>query len=445
MAVISIRVILSMLIVMLLGGPPVVAQPAPAFEAETPALSATGRQSPASEASGAAAADALGAPTPAPAAETPSGVTPAPATEASAATAPAPPATSQPPPIFPAEQLDRLLAPIALYPDALLAQILMAATYPLEIVKAQRWLQDPRHADLRGDLLAGALEPEGWDPSVKALVAFPQVLQMMDANLDWTEQLGDAFLAQQGDVMDAIQRLRYQAAAAGTLWSNAQQKVMTEGQGIVIEPANPALIYPPVYNPAVYGPWPYPNYPPLDIVPPDYGFGFAVPFGIGFGVAFAVVRPLLRRCAFDWGGRRIRLDVDAADLTSPGIESTTWQHDPAHRHGVPYLDLVSRQRFVASRGRPVTLAAIPRGDIASARGAVPTVPSSPGLRAFAPVAREPISRAWINPGAARHPMPRQLAPQFVWRQPAISMMPRASTPSRAPVGGSVGLEGRSHR
>jgi Protein of unknown function (DUF3300) len=445
--VISIRVIVGMLIVVFLGCPPVLAQPALASEAKTSTLSTTESQSPAAEPSGAApAADTPGAPTPAPAAETPSSGTPAPETQDSAATTPVPPAASQPPPILRAEQLDRLLAPIALYPDALLAQILMAATYPLEIVKAQRWLRDPGHAALQGDLLAGALGSEGWDPSVKALVAFPQVLQMLDANLDWTEQLGDAVLAQQGDVMDAIQRLRYQAAAAGTLWSNAQQKVMTEGQGIVIEPANPALIYPPVYNPAVYGPWPYPDYPPLDIVPPDYGFNFAVPFGIGFGVAYAVVRPLLRRCAFDWGGRQIRLDVAAADLTNPGIESTTWQHDPAHRRGVPYLDLGSRQQFGVSRNRPVTLAAIPRVDIPDARAAIRTVPSSPGVAAFAPVARGSISRGWINPGAARPPMmPRQPAPQFVWRHSAASMMPRASTPSRAAVGGSLGFEGRPHR
>ena len=138
------------------------------------------------------------------------------------------------PPIFKAEQLDQLLAPIALYPDALLAQILMATTYPLEIVKADRWLQDPSHANLRGDQLAEAIEAETWDPSVKSLVPFPQILRIMSQELDWTEQLGNAVVAQQPDVMDAVQRLRHEAAAAGTLWSNAQQRVTTERQGIVI-------------------------------------------------------------------------------------------------------------------------------------------------------------------------------------------------------------------
>jgi hypothetical protein len=211
---------------------------------------------------------------------------------------------------FKAEQLDQLLAPIALYPDALLAQILMAATYPLEVVKADRWLQDPAHAYLQGDQLAAALEAETWDPSVKSLVPFPRILRMMDGALDWMEQLGNAVVVQQGDVMDAIQRLRHQAAAAGTLWSNAQQQVTTERQGIVIEPANPAFIYPPVYSPAVYGPWPYPDYPPLDISPDDYGVGFPLPLGIGFGVGFAVVQPLWRWCAFDWAQRRIQLDIE---------------------------------------------------------------------------------------------------------------------------------------
>jgi hypothetical protein len=130
--------------------------------------------------------------------------------------------------MFKAEQLDQLLAPIALYPDALLAQILMAATYPLEVVKADRWLQDPAHANLQGDQLAAAIEAEAWEPSVKSLVPFPRILRMMDGELDWMEQLGNAVVAQQGDVMDAIQRLRHQAAATGTLWSNAEQQVTTE-------------------------------------------------------------------------------------------------------------------------------------------------------------------------------------------------------------------------
>jgi len=220
--------------------------PAPAIETPTPPVA--------------------GPPGPAPSAETPTAEAPAtaPPTATMAIpgsetpTAEAPPAP--PPPVsaltLRAEQLDQLLAPIALYPDALFAQILMATTYPLEIVKADRWLQDPSHANLRGDQLAEAIEAETWDPSVKSLVPFPQILRIMSQELDWTEQLGNAVVVQQPDVMDAVQRLRHEAAAAGTLWSNAQQRVTTERQGIVIEPANPEFVYPPTYNPAgVYGPW----------------------------------------------------------------------------------------------------------------------------------------------------------------------------------------------
>jgi len=252
---------------------------------------------------------------PAPAGETatPPATTPASEAEAPAGDAPSAPPPVASPPALRAEQLDQLLAPIALYPDALLAQILMAATYPLEIVKARRWLQDPHHAALSGDQLAAALDAETWDPSVKALVTLPQILTMMDTNLDWTEGLGAAFATQPPDVMDAIQRLRQEAAAAGTLWSNAQQRVTEEGQGIAIEPANPAYIYPPLYNPAlVYGPWPSPEYPPLDILPPDNGVGFELPFGISFGAGFVVVNKIWPWCRFDWGQRRIRRNLQTS-------------------------------------------------------------------------------------------------------------------------------------
>src|SRR5215472_6312262 len=200
--------------------PPAAGLTAPAPEAQTPAAGAPAATSPTPT------APVPGAKTPAaeaPAAASPPAAAPAPGAEAPAAEAPPATPPSTPAPILQAEQLDQLLAPIALYPDPLLAQILMAATYPLEIVKANRWFRDPRHAALSGDELAAALESESWDPSVKALVNVPQILMMMDANLDWTEKLGDAFVGQQADVMDAIQRLRHQAAAAGTLWSNAQQ------------------------------------------------------------------------------------------------------------------------------------------------------------------------------------------------------------------------------
>jgi hypothetical protein len=163
-----------------------------------------------------------------------------------------------------AAQVDRLVAPIALYPDPLITQILMAATYLLEVVEADRWLQILASAALKGDALPAALQQQPWDPSVKSLITFPQLLHMMDANLDWTEQLGDAFLAQPADVMDAVQRLRRRAQAAGSLASMPQQTVSTENQQIVIEPANPDIVYVPAYNPwCVYGAWPDGDYPPF--------------------------------------------------------------------------------------------------------------------------------------------------------------------------------------
>jgi hypothetical protein len=390
----------------------------------------------------------------------PGSVTESPAA-APQADAPAPPPAAEPLSIFKAEQLDQLLAPIALYPDALLAQILMAATYPLEVVKADRWLQDPAHANLQGDQLAAAIEAEAWDPSVKSLVPFPRILRMMDGELDWLEQLGDAVVAQQADVMDAIQRLRHQAAAAGTLWSNAEQQVTTERQGIVIEPANPEFIYPPVYSPAVYGPWPYPDYPPLDIAPPDdYGIGFPLPFGIGFGVGFAVVQPLWRWCAFDWGQRRIQLDIQKFNTLNrhrAGIGTDTWRFDLGHRPSPFNNNRDSRMRFQPS----ISAATIPRVNVPSAGApAVTAVPRSapPALAAagplrtavrrspapgFAPVGRGPQAPVKTQPGPAG---PRIGAPSMMPPGFPRFMLPRTAAPSTASAPGSrAPVEGVSRR
>ncbi|HZH85176.1 MAG TPA: DUF3300 domain-containing protein, partial [Phototrophicaceae bacterium] len=166
--------------------------------------------------------------------------------------------------VFRTEELDQMTAPIALYPDQLLAQVLIAATYPLEVVQADRWLANPDNAKLKGDQLAAALEQQSWDPSVKSLAPFPQVLKMMSEKLDWTQRLGDAFLAQQAEVMSSVQRLRREAQSAGTLKSTEQQTVVTERETVIIQPAKPEVIYVPTYNPTVvYGTWPYPAYPPV--------------------------------------------------------------------------------------------------------------------------------------------------------------------------------------
>ena len=436
--------------------PPAASLPASARGAATPAAEVPVATPPPATTSGPGPA--------APAAEAPPPTSPpaaTPGSEAEPSAAETPPAT--PPstiaPVLGAEQLDQLLAPIALYPDALLAQILMAATYPLEIVKANRWFRDPRHAALSGDQLAAALEPETWDPSVKALVNVPQILMMMDANLDWTEELGDAFVAQQADVMDAIQRLRHQAAAAGTLWSNAQQNVTEEGQGIAIEPANPGYIYPPLYNPAlVYGPWPSPEYPPLNIVPPDYGVGFGLPFGIGFGAGFVVVNKIWPRSAFDWGQRRIRRNAQTAkpfDHATPGPESAIWRHDPARRQLAASFDPGSRARLAMFRNHVISVGAIPR--IAG----LPMISSHPAARAFAPAQIGPaFASARVAPAfapgrmgpVALAPLGHHIAarpvmtPQMAARQPLASPVPRAVAPSRAaPPAGGPHPDGAAHR
>jgi hypothetical protein len=190
-------------------------------------------------------------------------------------------------PAFKQEQLDQVLAPIALYPDSLIAQILIASTYPLEIVQADRWAK--QNKNLKSDDLTKALEAQTWDPSVKSLVNFPQVLSMMNEKLDWTQKLGDAFLAQQKDVMDTIQKLRAKAQAAGNLKTTKEQVVIVEEKIIKIEPASPTVIYVPAYNPTVvYGAWPYPAYPPYYYYPPGYvatsAFWFAA--GVGMGAAW---------------------------------------------------------------------------------------------------------------------------------------------------------------
>jgi len=201
---------------------------------------------------------------------------------------PAQPALAEP---LPQDQLDALLAPIALYPDQLLAQVLMAATYPLEVVQAARWVQE--NPNVKGDALDQALRDKNWDPSVLSLTAFPQVLAMMNDKLDWTQQLGDAFLANQAQVMDTVQKLRAKAQEAGNLVSTPQQTVVNQGPEIYIEPAQPQVVYVPVYDPyVIYGPWWVPAYRPWYWYPPPmYGypppppaFTIGIFWGIGWGI-----------------------------------------------------------------------------------------------------------------------------------------------------------------
>jgi hypothetical protein len=204
--------------------------------------------------------------------------------------------------------LDQLVAPIALYPDTLLAQVLMASTYPLEVVQAARW--QTANKKLKGDKLQQAVDKQDWDASVKALVTAPNVLSMMNDQLDWTTDLGNAVLAQQADVMDAVQRLRAKAQENGKLATTKQQTVSTaeqEGkQVIVIEPTTPETVYVPYYEPqVVYGSWPYPDYPPY-YFPPASGWVL--------GGAIARVSP---------GARQSPSAMRSGTMTSTGATATS--------------------------------------------------------------------------------------------------------------------------
>jgi hypothetical protein len=248
------------------------------------------------------------------------------------------------------QELDQLLAPIALYPDDLLSNVLMASTYPLDVVQAARWRST--NSKPKGDALAKALEAQDWDPSVKALVQFPDVLKTMSDKLDWTQKLGEAFLTQQDDVMDEIQVLREKADEAGNLKTNKQQKVSKEGSAIVIEPANPDVVYVPVYQPSVvYGSWWYPDYPPYYWPPYDGAFVS----GFFWGAGIAVANSLWGWGHCDWRGRNIDIDVNKwnnINVNRGKITSNKWAFDPAHRGPVPYKNKAAREKFAQSDRKP---------------------------------------------------------------------------------------------
>ena len=259
-----------------------------------------------------------------------------------------------------AAQIEQLVAPIALYPDSLLSQILMASTYPLEVVAAARWSQ--ANPTVTGDALQTAMVGQSWDPSVKALTALPQTLQMMSDKLEWTQQLGDAFLAQQDDVLNAVQQLRARADANGQLKSTPEQKVTTTTRSAgqpastahrveaapaniyAIESTNPDEYYVPIYDPGtVYGTWPYTDYPPYYWYPPGYAAGSGLAFGAGILVGSAI-----------WGNinwNRNFLQINPLRYNNfnrtniANIGNGNWTHNPAHRGAVPYRGAGVAQRY----------------------------------------------------------------------------------------------------
>jgi Protein of unknown function (DUF3300) len=233
---------------------------------------------------------------------------------------------SQTAPLLTPELLNQMLAPIALYPDELLGEILMAATYPLDVVEAARWLQDPRNALLKGDQLIAALQQQNWDPSVKLLAPFPSILRMMDAKLEWAERLGEAFLADPKAVMDAVQRLRQRARLAGRLVSGPQEIVQTAQGEITIEAPTPEIIYVPVCDPSlIYGACGWESWP---IVPQFSGL-----------------------VVLDFRDHHIHIARDLfalIDKKRPPIGGEEWRHDPLHRGNVPYRDPEVAARYGAA-------------------------------------------------------------------------------------------------
>jgi hypothetical protein len=252
-------------------------------------------------------------------------------------------------PAFTPEELDQMLAPIGLYPDSLLSQVLMASGYPLEVVEAARWSK--ANPSLKGMDAVAATQGKSWDTSVKSLVAFPDLLGRMNEHLDWTQKLGDAMIDQQQDVADSIQRLRRRAAAAGNLKSTPQQTVTTEGSGdtiqYIITPASPEIVYVPAYDPAwAYGTWPYPTHPP--VYHPVAG---ALLRGFFWGVGFAAAGALFGGWHWGHGNSYVNVNINRAVSIDNSFNRTKiaadgrWPHDPAHRKGVGYRGVSTRQQF----------------------------------------------------------------------------------------------------
>lgn len=256
------------------------------------------------------------------------------------------------------QELDSLVAPIALYPDELLSQALVASTYPLELVQLQQWLD--ANKNLKDKALTDAAMKQPWDPSVQAMAVLPDLAKQLAGNIKWTTDLGNAFLAQQSDVMDAVQRMRAKAKDKGNLKSSEQQKVETtvveNKQVIVIQPSNPEVVYVPSYNPTVvYGPPPYP-YPPITYPPPPppgyYAAGMAISFGVGMMVGAAWGGG---GWGCGWGHNDVNINVNNNFVKNNNLQGgnrvnanrggNTWQHNPQHRGSAPYSNRTTANKY----------------------------------------------------------------------------------------------------
>lgn len=325
--------------------------------------------------------------------------------------------------VYSQEELDRYLAPIALYPDALLSQILMASTYPLEVVEADRWLQ--KRQELTPEALDEALRDKSWDVSVKSLCRYPRVLATMSDNLQLTNDLGNAFLGQQDQVMDTIQKLRAKAKVQGNLSSTERETVTTDNGSIIIEPARPDVVYVPAYDPCwVYGPWWYPACSPLWFWYPGIvvgaGFFFGPPIFIG---------PLGPWCGFHWRRHEIFIDhhrtlgFHRPPITRMHGGSETWRHNPVHRRGIEYRSPEIGRRF----------GQMPRAGIEARRSFRGFGPEGrgPGL-GTAPDRRPDRGRPLTTPRAAS-PGTRPFEQPSGTRMERRDMQPRSDAPSFSPA------------
>ena len=358
-----------------------------------------------------------------------------------------PDADTQAAEFLPQDQLDALLAPIALYPDDLLAQVLMASTYPLEVVEAARFVQ--QNSGLTGAALDEALRTQRWDPSVQSLAAFPQVLAMMSDRLEWTQQLGNAFLANRAQVMDTVQALRARAEAVGTLQDSDQQRVYTEDQSIVIAPAQPDYVYVPVYDPRiVYGPWWVASYQPFFWYPPAF-FGYPV-----YQTSTIIVWG--RPChvgSNHWGWARPVWRAGTIDVTPARNDffsrsryrnvyrgTVSWQHAPEHRRGVAYGSTLVRERYINAQGRgagPRREVRAPANTPPGTQGALPRTTSAapqraPSYRQVPPDARgAPVVRqapTVVAPALRQAPAQPQVAVPASLRVVAPQAAPAAPAP-----------------
>ena len=328
---------------------------------------------------------------------------------------------------FSQAELDQMLAPIALYPDSLLSQVLMAATYPAEVGEAARWSR--AYPGLQGDYAVRAAQNEGWDPSVTSLVAFPQVLARMDENPGWTRRLGEAFLAQEPYVMDTVQQLRRRAQAAGNLQSSEQMHVQQQGQTIVVQPASPQYVYVPYYDPLlVYGPWWWPAYQPVVWAPsPGYarhdrpgvsvGFWWGTPIGLSVNFFFG---------NFDWHHRQVRVVHPTAYYYRPPVVVNRtvvvapyrWQHQPRSR------EAFTERRPVQVRQQIQMQSQVQRQERQQARSranALPSIQAQPASQARpAPKAQSAVQ---VQPAV-------RAQPQAQVRQEQRARMPEAVAPQQ---------------